>query len=258
MAISLESISRTARNSAPPRVVIHGAQKIGKTTFAAGAFNPIFIALEDGLSGLDDVAAFNGGAPLRSYEEVDQALDVLLNDKHDFGTVVVDSTDWLEPLIWDFTCRKNNWQSIEQPGFGKGYVEANAVWRGFLDKLNRLRTVRGMAVILIAHSAVKRFEAPDTEAFDRYELKMQKGALGLIVEWADAILFAQEETAIKKEANGQNVRARGISTGRRIVNTNAKPSFIAGNRYGLPDVLDLDWNAFADALNPPGAQARAA
>lgn len=253
MAISLKSISRTQRNSLPPRVVIHGAQKIGKTTFAAGAYNPIFIALEDGLSGLDDVAAFNGGQPLRSYEEVEQALDALSGEEHDFGTVVIDSTDWLEPLIWAHTCRKNNWQSIEQPGFGKGYVEANAVWREFLDRLNWLRNERGMAVILIAHSAVKRFEAPDSEAFDRYELKMQKGALGLIVEWADAILFAQEETAIKKEAHGQNVRARGISTGRRIVNTNAKPSFIAGNRYDLPDVLPLEWSALADAMNPPAA-----
>lgn len=257
MAISLSSISRTQRNSLPPRVVIHGPQKIGKTTFAVGAYNPIVIALEDGLSGIDDVAAFNGGQPLASFDEVDQALDALLTGDHEFGTCVVDSTDWLEPLIWQHVCRKNGWKSIEDPGYGKGYIEANATWRAFLDKLNRLRVERGMAVILIAHSAVKRFEAPDSEAFDRYELKMQKGALGLIVEWADAILFAQEETAIKKETNGQNVRARGVSTGRRIVNTNAKPSFIAGNRYGLPDVLPLDWNAFTAAMHPAPTAAAA-
>ena len=50
MAISLSSISRTTRNSLPPRVVIHGSQKVGKSTFAAGAYNPIFLPLEDGLS----------------------------------------------------------------------------------------------------------------------------------------------------------------------------------------------------------------
>lgn len=250
MAISLASISRTTRNSLPPRVVIHGAQKIGKSTFAAGAYNPIFIALEDGLSGIE-VDAFNGGQPLQSYQDVSDALATLYAEKHEFGTVVIDSTDWLEPLIWQHVCKKNNWASIEAPGFGKGYVEANAVWREFLDKLNALRTERGMAVILIAHSQVKRFEAPDSEAFDRYELKMQKGALGLIVEWADAILYAQEETAIKKESSGFNgSRARGVSTGRRIVNCNAKPSFIAGNRYGLPDVLPLQWSALMDAMTP--------
>jgi hypothetical protein len=247
MSISLASISRTTRNSLPPRVVVHGAQKVGKSTFAAGAYNPIFLPLEDGLSGIET----NSFPLLKSYDEVDQALNSLLNDQHDFGTAVVDSTDWLEPLIWSHVCKANNWQSIEQPGYGKGYVEAGAVWRAFLDKLNRLRMERAMSIILIAHSAVKRFEAPDTDSFDRYELKMQKGALGLIVEWADIIAFAQEEVAIKKEKlAGDNIRARGVSTGRRIMHTNAKPSFIAGNRYNLPDVLDLSWPALMQAMAP--------
>lgn len=251
MAISLASISKTQRNSLPPRVVIHGAQKVGKSTFAAGSFNPIFLPLEDGLSGIET----NSFPLLATYQEVEAALLSLYSEAHDFGTVVVDSTDWLEPLIWKHVCDKNQWASIETPGYGRGYVEANAVWREFLDKLNTLRMEKGMAIILIAHSAVKNFKAPDTEAFDRYELKMQKGALGLIVEWADAILFAQEETAIKKEVVGQNTRARGISTGRRIMNTNAKPSFIAGNRYSLPDVLPLEWNALVGAMAPAQREA---
>lgn len=246
MAISLASISKTTRNALPPRVVVHGAQKIGKSTFAARAFNPIFLPLEDGLSGIET----NSFPLLTTYAEVDQALDTLLKEDHDFGTAVIDSTDWLEPLIWKHVCEKNGWASIESPGYGKGYIEANTTWRAFLDKCNRLRTERGMAVILIAHSAVKRFEAPDSEAYDRYELKMQKGALGLIVEWADIIGYAQEEVRIKKEQHGQNVRSRGESTGHRILNLNAKPSFIAGNRYGLPDVLPLDWNALVNAMTP--------
>lgn len=251
MAISLASISKTQRNSLPPRVVVHGAQKVGKSTFAAGAYAPIFLPLEDGLSGIET----NSFPLLKSYDEITQAIQSLHDDAHEFGTAVIDSTDWLEPLIWQHVCKKNSWASIETPGYGRGYIEANAVWREALDKLNGLRIDRGMSVILIAHSAVKRFEAPDSEAFDRYELKMQKGALGLIVEWADAILFAQEETAIKKETNGQAIRARGVSTGRRIVNCNAKPSFIAGNRYALPDVLPLEWNALMGAMVPQAAAA---
>lgn len=251
MAISLASISRTQRNSLPPRVVIHGQQKVGKSTFAAGAYKPVFLPLEDGLSGIETDAF----PLLRSYADVESALASLYADAHDFGTVVVDSTDWLEPLIWAHVCAKNGWASIETPGYGRGYIEANAVWRQFLDKLNTLRMERGMAVILIAHSAVKRFEAPDSEGYDRYELKMQKGALGLIVEWADLIGFAQEEAAIKKETVGQTTRTRAVSTNRRILNCNAKPSFIAGNRYGLPDIVRLDWNDVVAAMSPAEAAA---
>ncbi len=257
MAISLSSISRTTRNSLPPRVVIHGPQKIGKTTFAAGAFNPIVLPLEDGLSGIE-VDAFNGGAPLASFQEFNDALTALYSEPHSYGTAVVDSFDWLEPLVWQEACRRNNWSDIEAPGYGKGYIAANAIWREVLDKLNALRLERGMAIVGIAHSTVKRFEAPDSEPFDRYELKLQRGALGLVVEWADAILFAQEEAVIKKDDLGFNKkRARGIATGRRIIHTNAQPSFIAGNRYALPDVLPLTWDAFVGAMQPAAQQAAA-
>lgn len=250
MAISLSSISRTTRNSLPPRVIVHGAQKVGKSTFAAGAFNPIFLPLEDGLSGIE-VDSFNGGQPFQTYGQVMEAINVLATQEHEYGTAVVDSLDWLEPMLWAHVCAANGWKSIEDPGYGKGYIEANAEWRSFFDALNYLRTDRGMAVVLIAHSAVKRFEAPDVEAFDRYELKLQKGALGLAVEWADLIGFAQEEVSIKKEDLGFNKkRARGVGTGRRILNVNAKPSFIAGNRYGMPDIIDLSWPALVEAMAP--------
>lgn len=244
MSISLASISRTTRNSLPPRVVIHGAQKVGKSTFAAGAYKPVFLPLEDGLSGIETDAF----PLLTSFDQVMQAIDAI--KASDFGTVVVDSLDWMEPLVWEHACKRNGWKSIEQPGYGKGYIEANADWRLFFDALSDLRTKHGKAIVLIAHSAVKRFEAPDVEAFDRYELKLQKGPLGLAVEWADIIGFAQEEVAIKKESTGFATRSRGIGTGRRVLHVNAKPSFIAGNRYAMPDTLDLSWDALMGAMNP--------
>ena len=52
MAISLSSISRTTRNSLPPRVVVHGDGGVGKSTFAAGAYKPVFLPFEDDRLGL--------------------------------------------------------------------------------------------------------------------------------------------------------------------------------------------------------------
>ena len=63
---------------------------------------PVFVLTEDGLGTLD-VMAF----PLaRSYGEVIEALDALLVEDHDFETLVVDSLDWLEPLIWAQVARE--------------------------------------------------------------------------------------------------------------------------------------------------------
>ena len=94
MAISLASLNRTTALK-PPRILIHGVHGVGKTTFAAGAHDPVFILTEDGLGTLD-VSHF----PLaRTFDEVMQALAALYTEEHAFRTLVVDSVDWLEPLI---------------------------------------------------------------------------------------------------------------------------------------------------------------
>ena len=36
-----------------------------------------------------------------------EALAALYSEPHEFGTVVIDSVDWLEPLIWKRVCDDN-------------------------------------------------------------------------------------------------------------------------------------------------------
>lgn len=251
MAISLASISKTTRSSAPPRVVVHGEHGVGKSTLGASAYKPVFLPFEDGLSGIETDAF----PIITSYADALAAVETLLHEQHDYGTAVIDSADWLEPLIWQHACKANNWQSIESPGYGKGYIEANTIWRQFLDRLDALRA-RGMAVILIAHSEIKHFEAPDSDAYDRYQIKLQRGASALVQEWADVIGFAQIETAIKKEQAGfSGTRARGVATGRRVLHVAGKPAYVAKNRYGMPDSIPLDWAALVAAMTPSAAPA---
>lgn len=251
MAISLQSISRTTRNSLPPRVVIHGDGGVGKSTFAASSYKPIFLPFEDGLDGLE-VDAF---PRLASYQDAIDAIASLAQDKHEYGTAVVDSLDWFEPLVWAQVARDAGKSSIEDIPYGKGYAEALPLWRKFLDGLNYLRETRGMAVILIAHSQIKRFEAPDSEPFDRYEIKLHKGANAMVREWGDIIGFAHHETAIKKDTNGFSTRARGVATGRRMLRVVETPACVAKNRYTLPDVLPLSWDALMGAMTPAAAAA---
>ena len=35
---------------------------------------------------------------------------------------------------------------------------------------------------------------------------------------------------------------------KRVIHTTERPAFLAKNRYGLPDTLPLDWQAFAQAM----------
>ena len=239
--MNLSEITKAATRK-PPRTLIYGPAGVGKTTFGAEAPKPIFLPIEDGL-GRIEVDHFPTPA---TYLEARSALDALINEEHQFKTLVVDSLDWLEPLIWAHTCEVNKWQSIEQPGYGRGYVEALKYWREFLDRVNYLRDQKRMATVLIAHSQVRRFEAPDSESFDRFEIKLQRKAGDLVSEHSDAIFFAtMKYTTVKVEERGR-VRTRGQGEGERVMYTEERPTWIAKNRYGLPAEMPLSWSAFME------------
>lgn len=250
MAISLASLQRNSIK--PPRIAIHGDPGIGKSTFGACAPSPVFIQTEDGLGNLD-VPSF----PLaKSYTEVMEALQSLYQEQHDFKTLVVDSLDWLEPLIWQHVCQQHGKKSIEEFGFGKGYVEALSLWRQFLDGVTAVRDHKNMTVVMTAHSQIVRVEDPTMPSYDTRDLKLHKRAAGLVEEFADVILYAAVQTnTITEDSGFNNKRVRATSTGERVMHTVGQPAFLAKNRYSLPSPMPLAWDAFAQSMGfQPAAQ----
>lgn len=243
MAFDLKSIQRTRRLRAP-KIVIAGPGKIGKTTFAAHAPNAIGILTEDGADAVD-ASAF----PLcTTLTDVYQAIGTLLNEDHNFQSVFLDSLDWLEPLLHAHVCAQNKWESIESPGYGKGYVAASEEWRNLLSGLEALRAQKNMAVILIAHDKIKRFESPMHDGYDQYVLKLHDRASALVMEWADVIGWANYRVhTTKTDAGYGNKETKARTTGERILHVEPHPAHMGGNRFGLKN-MPLDWDAFAAAL----------
>lgn len=244
MAISLASL-RTSTSLTPPRLLTYGVAGVGKTLFATSAPRPAVIQTEDGL-GTISAATFG---VLRSFDEVMEAIGSLYSEPHDFQTVVLDSLDWLEPLIWQHTARLHNQPNIEAFGYGKGFLAALDIWRSLLEGLNALRDERGMAVILLAHAEIKRFDSPETEPYDRYQPKLHRSASALVQEHVDAVLFANYRiTTLKSDAGFGKKIVRGVSGGDRLLHTVERPAFLAKNRFGLPETLPLSWPDLAAAI----------
>lgn len=232
---------RKGLRPAPDRILLVGTEGIGKSTFAAGAPSPIFLAVEDGVRHLD-VASF---PEPKNFAEVLDALRSLATEQHEFKTVVIDTVDWVEPLIWADVCERNGWATIETPGYGKGYAVALEDWRRLLVALDRLRNVKGMEIILLAHATVKSFSNPAGPDYSRYECKLAKASSELIRQWCDANLFAVHEEFVQ-EGKGLT-RAKGVSTGRRVIKTQRTAAWDAKNRHGLPEELALDYAEYAAA-----------
>ena len=244
MAISLNQLVRAAHPK-PPIIVVYGVHGVGKSTFAAQAPSPVFIQTEDGL-GMLDCAHFPLAA---SFDDVICALAALYTEPHDFKTCVIDSVDWLEALIWAKACRDNGWASIEDAGYGKGYVAALNLWRQYIDGLNALRDDKGMTIVQIAHTDIKRFDSPEHDPYDRYTIKLHARAAALVQEHSDIVLFANYRISTVKADVGFNKKvSRAVGSGERVIHTTERPAFLAKNRYGLPDTLPLDWQAFAQAM----------
>lgn len=237
------SLSIAPKKHKPPRILIYGTPKIGKSTFGSLADNPIFVPTEEGLDNID-CPSFPVS---KSFAEIMDYLGELAEKPHEYRTVVIDSLDHLEPLIWKQTLHDNPRDSkgrvvnnIEDYGFGTGYRLAVDIWEKYIAVLEYLRDELGMTIIQIAHAEVKRFENPVTEGYDRYQVKLQKLAAALIMEESDIILFVNYFVGTTKSKNGFNERVRATGSGERILYTEDRPSFIAGNRYSLPDEIPFD------------------
>jgi hypothetical protein len=239
----LNSIQR-GQQSMPPRILVYGTEGIGKSTLAANAPNPIFIQTEDGLGEITC-----DKFPLATtFDDVVAPLNELAVSDHTYQTVVIDSLDWLERLIWDAVCREYRTNSIEKAdgGYQRGYVHALTYWRKTVDGLQRLRLTKGMAIILIAHAKVEKFDDPESATYDRYSPRLQKHAAALVNEWCDAVLFATRKFRTETEDRGfgrERTIAVGLGAagGERVLRTVGSPACIAKNRYDLPAELPLSW-----------------
>jgi len=250
--MSLLARVQTGRTPKPPRLLIYGTPGIGKSTLGSQTPKPIFIPTEDGLDGID-CSKFPLAA---SVEEVIAAIQELRTQPHDYETVVLDSLDWLERLIWDRVCTEFSVKNIEKAdgGYARGYTHALTFWREVIDHLNLLRSQRGMVVLLIAHAKVEKFEDPESSPYDRYSPRLHKHAAALLSEWCDAVLFATRRFRTQSEDTGFNrkrtiARAIGKDGGERILRCVGGPSCVAKNRYGLTEELPLSWAAFVAALS---------
>lgn len=220
------------------KVVLYGPEGIGKSSLAAQFPEPVFIDTE-GSTGNMDVARFDKPT---SWSFLLQQLEYV-KQHHICKTLVIDTIDWAERMAIEHICNINQKSSIEDFGYGSGYIKLEEEMGRFLNMLQEI-VDQGINVVLTAHAQIRKFEQPDEMgAYDRYELKLGKKTSArtsaLVKEWADMVLFINYKTySIATDDKGRKHKAQG---GTRTMFTTHHPAWDAKNRHGLPNELPLDY-----------------
>lgn len=242
------------------RFFFYGPEGVGKSSLAKDA-NAIFFDTDRG-SGHLDVPRYpfrdgNDGHIAEKLDEIYAAIDDLLVAPHEYGALAIDTSDALESMIWKSVCDRAGVtkkgdviENIEDFGFGKGYNVACDEWRKLLHRLDALRLKRHMHIIFVGHSLVKTFKNPTGEDYDRYRPKLDDRALGLLREWCEVVGFVTFDDIAKK--NKGATRARGVSSGLRVIQLEHNAAWDAKSRLPLPPMIELTlerpWAPFEAAI----------
>jgi hypothetical protein len=225
----------TGKQQRAQRVVIYGVESVGKSTFAAQFPKPLFLDIEQGTSHLDV-----DRCDINSWKQLTEALAEA--KATDYQTIVIDSADWAERLCVEDLLATSKKTSIEDFGFGKGWVMVAERMSRMLASVDALIDA-GKNVVLIAHSRIVKFEAPDALApYDRYELKLSKQSSPLLKEFADELWFLRFKTKVSTSETG---RGKGIGGKERILLTTHSAAYDAKTRSGLAEELPLEWASVA-------------
>lgn len=220
------------RRQAAVRGTVYGNEGIGKSTFAAQFPSPLVLDTEDGTNHLDVARA-----SIHDWKTLTLALTELAVNAQGFKTIVIDSADWAEKLLIEWLLKTSGKKSIEDFGFGKGYVMLQEHFTRFLASCDVL-VGQGVNVVFVAHSTVKRTSPPDqTDGYDRYELKLTKQVSPLLREWCDLLLFCTYKTKLVEGSDG---RLKATGGKERVMHAEHSAAWDAKNRFGLPAEMPMD------------------
>lgn len=242
----------------PSRVIYHGVEGVGKTSFAAQAPKPIFIMTrgETGLLTLIDnglIQETEHFKPVDSWLTLMQCLDYLLlsEEASSYRTLVIDTMNGAERLCFEHLANSHfkGWEAFMS--YGRGPDMAQEEWIKFLTLLDKVRETRRLAIICLTHTKVKTFKNPEGDDYDRYTPDMHEKTWGLSHKWADVVLFGNYETFAKK--NKGELKAKAVQSTRRLFYTQRTAAWDAKNRLNLPAEIEQGnsasdaWRAFFEA-----------
>lgn len=218
----------------PVICTITGDGGLGKTTLAATFPKPIVIRAEDGLQSIRQDLRPAAFPLIKKVDDLWAQLGALINQEHDYKTLVIDSTSALERLFIEAVLESDpKAKSINQAmgGYGAG-MSAVAAMHGRVRKAaGILNDRKGMHIVFVCHADTETLELPDQDPYTRYSLRLSKKSTAPYVDDVDLVGFLKLETFTK----GDGERKKAFSDGTRIMVCYSTAANVSKNRYGITE-----------------------
>lgn len=229
----------------PVIATITGDSGMGKTSLAATFPKPIVIRAEDGLQAIPSDIRPDAFPVITSVDDVWEQMTALINEHHEYETLVIDSVTALERLFIQHVVDKDERKpkSINQAlgGYGAGPSAVATLHQRVRKAAGILNSRKGMHVVFIAHADTETIELPDQDPYTRYSLRLGKKSVAPYVDDSDIVGFLKLQTYTR----GDGERKKAISDGTRLLTCHAVASSVSKNRYGITEDLP-----FSEGVNP--------
>lgn len=223
------TISRDLRGK---YVLLYGAPKVGKTTFASSFPKNLFLSTEQGTNALPSVYAVN----IENWSAFKRILSQLKKEEvqEKYNTVTIDTITILWDLCEKYVCQQNGVEAINQIPYGGGYSQLG---KEFSEAMRQI-TLMPYGLVFIAHSETgmrKNSYTGEDEEFVRPSLN--KRCYAIANRLVDAIIYIDNYF----DEDGQSIR--------RMI-TRETPTVFAGSRFRFlkPVINNFGYQAFADAV----------
>jgi hypothetical protein len=215
-------------------ITVYGQPKVGKSTFCSYAKKPLFGDVEQGISHIDCQSV-----QIQTWEQFRKILG-WFKEQNKVDTLIIDTADVLEKKLWNSLIKKNNWKSIESPGFGRGYKEALEEWVRSIDEMKEM-LLKNKNFIFTAHSQIKTIMSTEGENYDRHNINLHNTVAEYFFGQMDGVFFAYMDNFIMKNSSGDNISK---TSGRRFLAVSDFAMAQVGNRFGLTGKLEMNSKVF--------------
>jgi hypothetical protein len=218
-----------------PAITIFGEGGTGKTLLGSTFPSPVYIRAEDGFD------VFTGKKPyampvLENGMDIFPQLDALLEQEHNFKSLIVDSITALDKLFESHVVRSDpKAKSITSAagGYGAGYSAVAELHSKVKDKCDRLRNEKGMTIVFLGHVEIEKMDMPDQPDYSRYGMRIHKKSIGYYTDFVSLVGFLRERSIVNAETG------KAKSFGDRVLICHKVVSSISKNRFGITEEIEV-------------------